>query len=156
MYKKWTYKKKNWSVIGYIWSMGIWGDQNVASYTHYTGICMYCIVYRVECGHFFYRTEQVKQPKPVSHDFRSPIPKFRRTRVKVFIFKKFQGAQISIFFDENWYEAFSYNKEQTQKYEFEIWVSKLFYFHPRKSAFLVFEEKHNFFFFFRVSALIQL
>ena len=114
MYKKWTYKKKNWSVIGYIWSMGIWGDQNVASYTHYTGICMYCIVYRVECGHFFYRTEQVKQPK-VSHDFRSPIPKFRRTRVKVFIFKKFQGAQILIFFCENWNLASFYLKKQKHK-----------------------------------------
>ena len=72
----------------------------------------------------------------------------RRTGVKVFIFEKFQGAQISIFFCENWYEASSYNIEQTQKYEFEIWVSKLFYFHPRKSVFLIFKEKHPIFFFF--------
>ena len=38
--------------------------------------------------------------------------------VKVFIFKKFQGAQILIFFCENWHEASFYNKEQTQKYKF--------------------------------------
>ena len=32
--------------------------------------------------------------------------------VKVFIFKKFQGAQILIFFCENWHEASFYIKEQ--------------------------------------------
>ena len=36
----------------------------------------------------------------------------RRTRVKVFIFNKFQGAQILIFIYENWHEASFYNKEQ--------------------------------------------
>ena len=66
-----------------------------------------------------------------------------RTCVKVFIFKKFQGAQILLFFCENWHEASFYNKEQTQKYKFKIWVLKLFYFYPRKRAFLVFEEKHK-------------
>ena len=40
--------------------------------------------------------------------------------VKVFILKKFQGAQILIFFDENWHAASFYIKEQTQKYKFEI------------------------------------
>ena len=49
-----------------------------------------------------------------------------------------------------------YNKEQMQKYKFEIWVSKLFYFYPRKSAFLVFEEKHTTKIVLPVSALIQL
>ena len=40
-------------------------------------------------------------------------------RVKVFIFKKFQGSQILIYFFFNWHEAFFYIKEQTQKYKFE-------------------------------------
>ena len=43
-----------------------------------------------------------------------------RTRIKVFIFKNFQGAQILIFFYENWHAAFFYVEEQTQKYKFEI------------------------------------
>ena len=34
-----------------------------------------------------------------------------RTRVKFFIFKKFQGAQILIFFCENWHEASFYIKK---------------------------------------------
>ena len=34
--------------------------------------------------------------------------------------KVFQGAQILIFFDENWQGASLYIKEQTQKYKFEI------------------------------------
>ena len=37
----------------------------------------------------------------------------RRTRVKVLIFKKFQGAQILIFLNENRHDASFYNKEQT-------------------------------------------
>ena len=64
----------------------------------------------------------------------------RRTSAKVFIFKKFQGAQILIFFDENWHEASFYIKEQTQKYKFEIWLLKSTILDPQKSAFLVFEE----------------
>ena len=47
-----------------------------------------------------------------------------RTRVKVFIFKKLQRAQILIFFDENWHAASFYIKEQTQKYKCEIWLLK--------------------------------
>ena len=43
-----------------------------------------------------------------------------RTHVKVFIFKKFQGAQILRFFGEIWNEASFYIKEQMQKYKFEI------------------------------------
>ena len=43
-----------------------------------------------------------------------------RTRVKVFIFKKFQGAQILIFVCENWHAASFNIKEQTQKYKFEF------------------------------------
>ena len=52
---------------------------------------------RVECGTFFWsdRTGQVTKGQAW---FRSPIPKFRRPRLKVFFFKKFQGAQILIFF----------------------------------------------------------
>ena len=64
----------------------------------------------------------------------------RRTRVKVFIYQKIQGPQISIFVGENWPEASFYNKEQTQKYKFEIWVWKLFDFYPWKSGFFVFKE----------------
>ena len=60
--------------------------------------------------------------------------------VKVLIFKKIQGAQILIFFAENWHEASFYIKEQTQKYKFEIWLFKSTILDPRKSAFLVFVE----------------
>ena len=45
-------------------------------------------------------------------------------RVNVFIFNKFQGAQILLFFCENWHVASFYNEEQTQKYKFEIWLLK--------------------------------
>ena len=38
----------------------------------------------------------------------------RRTHIKVFIFKKFQGALILIFFCENWREASFYNKGQIE------------------------------------------
>ena len=41
--------------------------------------------------------------------------------VKVFIFKKFQGLKYKYFY-ENWQKASFCNKEQTQKYKFEIWV----------------------------------
>ena len=60
--------------------------------------------------------------------------------IKVFILKKFQGAQILIFFDENWHAASFYIKEQTQKYKFEIWLKKITNLDPRKSALLVFKE----------------
>ena len=62
------------------------------------------------------------------------------TSIKVFIFKKFQGAQILIFFCENWHEASFYIKKQTQKYKFEILLLKGTILDPRKSAILVFEE----------------
>ena len=42
------------------------------------------------------------------------------THVKVFIFFKLQGAQILIFFCENWHGASFYIKKQMQKYKFEI------------------------------------
>ena len=64
----------------------------------------------------------------------------QRTHVKVFISKKFQGAQILIFYDENWYAASFYIKEQTQKCKFEIWLLKSTILDLPKSAFLVFEE----------------
>ena len=36
-----------------------------------------------------------------------------------FHFRKIPGGLNINIFCENWYKAFSYNKEQTQKYEFE-------------------------------------
>ena len=47
--------------------------------------------------------------------FRAPV----HTR-QSFPFKKFHGAQILIFLDENWHGASVYIKEQTQKYKYEI------------------------------------
>ena len=44
----------------------------------------------------------------------------RRTRVKVLIFKKFQGAQILIFFDENWHGISFYNKRTNAEIQIEI------------------------------------
>ena len=64
-----------------------------------------------------------------------------RSSVKVFIFKKFQEAQMLIFFCENWHEASFYIKELTQKNKFEIWLLKTTILDPRKSLFLVLEEK---------------
>ena len=49
--------------------------------------------------------------------------------------KVFQGAQILIFFDENWQGASLYIKEQTQKYKFEIWILKSTILDPRKLGF---------------------
>ena len=71
---------------------------------------------------FFDRTEQVKLPK-VRYELKGTIPKFRRvrrrTRVKGFFSSfKFQGAQILIFFGENWQGASFYIKEQMHKYKF--------------------------------------
>ena len=69
---------------------------------------MYCILCnRVECGHFFERTEQnssTNQRSGVILEVRfqnfnpSERRARRRTHVKVLIFKKFQGAQMLIFF----------------------------------------------------------
>ena len=41
-----------------------------------------------------------------------------------FHFQKIPGAQILIFFCENWHEASFYIKEQRQKNKFEIWLLK--------------------------------
>ena len=76
-------------------------------------------------------------------------------RVKVFILKKLQGAQILIFVVENWHEASFYIKKQTQKYKFEIWLLKSTILDQRKSAFLVYEEKKPKQIFLCVLALIQ-
>ena len=57
--------------------------------------------------------------------------KFQRDPVHArqsFHFQKTPGGLNINIFCENWYEASLYNKEQSQKYKFEIWVSKLFYF----------------------------
>ena len=77
-------------------------------------------------------------------------------RVKIFIFKKLQGAQILIFFDENSRGASFYIKEQTQKYKFEIRLLKRTILDPQKSALLVFEENPPKNLFLHFSALIQL
>ena len=75
----------------------------------------------------------------------------QRTHVKVFIFKNFQGPQISIFLCENWQEASFYNKEQMQ---IQIWnlCLKTILFLLSKKRVLVFEEtppkKKNVFFVF--------
>ena len=63
--------------------------------------------------------------------------------VKVFIFKKFQGAQI--FFDENWHEASFYIKKQTQKYKFEIRLLKSTV-PPKKCVFVFWRKPPNNFF----------
>ena len=65
-----------------------------------------------------------------------------------FNFQKFQGAQILIFVYENWHAASFYIKEQRQKYKFGIWLLKSTILDPWKSAFLVFEENPQIFFFF--------
>ena len=57
----------------------------------------YILYIRLECGHFFYQTEQVKCPK-VRYDFRSPNPKFWCDVTQSIHFQKFQGTQILIFF----------------------------------------------------------
>ena len=75
---------------------------------------------------------------------------------KVFIFKKFQGAQILIFLDENLQGASFYIKEQTQKYKFEIWLLKSTILDPRNFFVIFVEENPSPKFFFQVSALIQL
>ena len=75
---------------------------------------------------------------------------------KVFIFKKFQGAQILIFLDENWQGASFYVKEQTQKYKFESCLQISTILDPQKSAFLVFDENPPPKKCLRVLALIQL
>ena len=80
-------------------------------------------------------TEQVKLPK-ARYDFRSPNPKFWRPRVIVFIFKKFQGAQILLFFCENWHEASFYNNEQTQNTNLIFEFKNYFICTPRKKLFL--------------------
>ena len=59
-------------------------------------------------------------------------------------------------FCENWCKAFFYIKEQTQKYNFEIWLFKSTILDPWKSEFLVFEENPPNIFIICVLALIQL
>ena len=63
-----------------------------------------------------------------------------RTRVKLFIFKKFQGAQILIFFCENWHEASFYIKKQTQDLFLNL-SFKNYYFGPPKKRVLSFWRK---------------
>ena len=69
-----------------------------------------------------------------------------RMRIKVFIFKKFPGAQILIFSDENWHAASFYIKEQTQKYKFGIWRFKKYHFGPpKKWVFNLWRKPQTFF-----------
>ena len=77
------------------------------------------------------------------------------TRIKVFIFKNFQGAQILIFFYEYWHGASFYIKEQTKKYKFENWLVKSTILDPLKKCVFGFCRKPPKKCFLRVSALIQ-
>ena len=72
-----------------------------------------------------------------------------------FHFQKISGAQILIFFCENWHEASFYIKEQTQKYKFKIWLLKSTILDPQKIEILVFEENPPKKCFLHVLALIQ-
>ena len=72
-----------------------------------------------------------------------------------FHFQKFRGLNINIFL-WNRHEASFYIKEQTQKNKFEIWVLKTTILDPRKSEFLVFDEKPTKKFFLCVSVSNQL
>ena len=68
---------------------------------------------RVECGHFL-----IKQNQRSGMILEVQFLNFgaqQHKRVKVFIFKKFQGAQILIFFCENWQGASFYIKEQARE-----------------------------------------
>ena len=78
-----------------------------------------------------------------------------RTRFKVFIFLKFQGAQISIFFCENQPEASFYNKEQTQNTNLKFDILKVPFWTPEKVHFWFLKKtpKKNF---LCVLSLIQL
>ena len=59
----------------------------------------------------------------------------QRTRVKVFIFKNFQGAQISIFFCENWLEASFYNKKKSKNTNLKFELKNYFIFTLEKARF---------------------
>ena len=73
-------------------------------------------------GTFFWKE---RMPNPAGMTlYVSPNPNFQCMRVKVYIFNKFQGAQILLFFCENWHKACFYIKKHTQKYIFEIWLLK--------------------------------
>ena len=65
----------------------------------------------MECGIFFLIGQNRSSNQVQIQNFGTR----RRMRVKVLIFKKFQGAQILLFFCENWHEASFNIKEQTQK-----------------------------------------
>ena len=73
-----------------------------------------------------------------------------------FYFQKFQGAQILIFFDENWHEAFFHIKEQMQKYKFEIRNLKSTIWTSEKVCFWFFKKKKPPKIFLSVLVLIQL
>ena len=65
-------------------------------------------------------------------------------------FSKIQGDFILIFFCQNLHKATFYNKEQTQKSKYEIWVLKTTILDPWKSMFFMKTEKLTQFFFFFV------
>ena len=77
-------------------------------------------------------------------------------QIQSFHFPKIPGGLNIKFFCENRHEASFYIKEQMQENKFEISVLKTTILDPRKSAFLVFDEKPTNKFFLCVSALIQL
>ena len=78
------------------------------------------------------------------------------TSIKVFIFKKFQGAQILIFFCENRHGAYFYIKNKRRNTNFKIDFLKAPFWTPKKVRFWFFEENPQTIFFLRVLALIQL
>ena len=65
------------------------------------------------------------------------------------------GPNINIFCCETLREAFFYILEQMKNNEFKIWALKTTILDPRKSRFLVLEEKPKTKFCLRVLALIQ-
>ena len=125
--------------------------------THWTH---HCTVYsRVECGIFLIgQNRSTNQRSGMIFKSKSKFSLCAlAVRIKVFIFKKFQGAQLLKFIGENWHAASLYNKEQTQKYKFEIWLLKKYHFGPppKKVCFWLLKKTRQKKCFLSVLALIQ-
>ena len=99
---------------------------------------------RVECGNFFWspRTGQLIKGQVW---FWSPNPNFRLTPIKVFIFKKFQGAQIWIFLMKIGMKL-PFTLKNKRRYKFELWPLKSTILDPQKVClwFLKKTSKKNF------------
>ena len=89
-------------------------------------------------------------------DFRSPNKKYWHTRVKILIFKKFQGAQIAIFFVKIGMKLpFTIkNKLKNTKLKFEF--KNYFIFTPEKVRFWFLKKNPPKNIFLPLLALIQL